>query len=299
MKKHLVPKTILGYRFVRLLHPGAPHRSFVYAQYRNSHGRKGFAKLWINDRKSFDYHSLVNEKNWYEAFEKMRKAERKNHGAKGVHIPNYIGWEEGPHFAALLTQLVNGHTAEFLPASQQYSKILLVRKFLQSVSSSALRLKWRGYHMNIKRHYQAMLAFPLFLIKARKQPFVAKHFKRIVHRYLDSLRLLFVSFPTIVVHKSIEPKNIIISNKKTYLVDFQLAAFSNPVIDIVETLFFCWSNKKLRQLVIEHDVESIMRSKTYKDLFRFLTLYTGIHQLSEEVVQPHAIEEYLSFSLSL
>lgn len=299
MSKNPVPKKILSYRFVRMLNPATAHCSFVYALYRDPRGRKAFAKIWINSKKNFDYYSLVNEKNWYEGFGQMHKGWLKQDGAKGVNVPSYIGWEEGPHFAALLTQFINGHTAEHLPATQQYSKILLIRKFLQLVSHSALHLKRRGYQINVKRHYLAMLAFPLFLIKARKQPFVLKHFKKILHRYLNSLRLLFVTFQTVIAHKSIEPKNIIIADKKTYLIDFQLAVLSNPIIDVVETLFFCWSNKKLRQLVIVHDVGTIMRSTTHKDLFRFLTLYTGIHQLSEGVVETRVIEDYLSFCLSL
>lgn len=296
MSKNPVPINILSYRLVKMLNPSTAHRSFVYALYRDPRGRKAFAKIWINSKKNFDYYSLINEKNWYEAFSHMGNKALKQ---QGVSVPNYLGWKEGPNFAALLIQLIKGYTAEKISPVKQYAKILQVRRFLQSVTPSALNLKGPGNHINIRHHHLAILAFPLFLFKTRKYPFVLKNFTKICLKYLKSLKLLFISFPTVIAHKSIEPKNIIIADRKTYLIDFQLAVFSNPIIDVVETLFFCWSNKKLRQLAIEHDAESTMRSKTYKDLFQFLTLYTGIHQLSEGVIEPHVIEEYLSFCLSL
>lgn len=296
MSKNPVPINILSYRLVKMLNPSTAHRSFVYALYRDPRGRKAFAKIWINSKKNFDYYSLNNEKNWYEAFSHMDNKVLKQ---QGVSVPNYLGWEEDPDFAALLIQFINGHTIEKISPVKQYAKILKIRKFLHSITPAALNLKGPGNQMNIRHHRLAILAFPLFFFRVFKSPFIRKNFKEIFLRYLNSLNLLFISFPTVVAHKSLEPKNIIIANKKTYLIDFQLTVLSNPIIDVVETLFFCWSNKKLRQLMIENDVKTILKSEKNNELFRFLTLYTGIHQLAEGIVSDQMIEEYVSFCLSL
>ncbi len=267
------PPTLLGYTFKKELHTGYVHRSFKYALYTKGRDQV-FVKLWQSPWKNFDYYSLQNEISIYK---QLQVGGQKDFtlNADTFTVPKYIGSVEDPRYVALIIEYVqavsikNNSPAAFVytvPAIHAYIHYLSSK--VQPVSTLSIT--------KIRIHFLIYV-----LISLLRYPMYIRSFIRIIAIYVKSFRVNGNMHDLTLLHRSIEEQNMLRSDKKIYVYDFQLMVRAHPYLEHIQSLYFGWDNPKKTELYLSlPEVQSILNTPNQSAVFCFFACYTALLQLA-------------------
>ena len=122
----IFPDQIGEYKFTKRLRiakrNSKGNKMFSYAIYRNSSGKKAFAKMWSGIVKDFNYYTLHNEAVLYQTLNKVIRKIGKSMPKKfnNINIPQVINKQESKNSLILLVEFVEGVQASKLRTEKQF-----------------------------------------------------------------------------------------------------------------------------------------------------------------------------------
>lgn len=274
-------------------HGDANHRSFRYGIY-SSKNKEAIAKIWTGTRKNFDFYSLVNELQFYETLHVLRRNKTLSNLLQKykINFPQLYFVKREKHQLIMLIEKIEGDLLKTKTLSLQVQTVERVMSFLQEFS--------RLYSNDLKSISNRSVTFTMLvnffsIVKiAFSKP---KQLLPALNIFFQTIWVyFFVVFSTkkSLTHRSLELQNIIVKNSTAYIIDFQLIAFSHPVSELVQTLFFSWDNQKFcSNLLTDKKIEGQIQTTEGRQAFCFYAFSTVLLQLAEGVVDDTTTISFL------
>ena len=275
---------------------------YLTADYVDADGKHAIAKQWTGRHKNLGYYWLQNEIRFYKFLDQVYRESTPEllQRFPDIRVPKLIATIEEENRLVLLVEYIQSQSIQALPDAEQvkiYEKLfsyldLLDQRFIQQ-SEIALPVRPMAF---------LILRFPLVALLA-----TIRH-PKIFFEVLRSATIFTASIPTLltqrtlrIVHRDLNPKNILIRDGKIYLIDFELSVRSHPLIEIAHIMMNAWKSPSIWELLWQsHWLQTLQRDKQGMRMYKSLSLYLALLDLSlpsGRNLYPNS-DEYLQHSLS-
>lgn len=275
-------------------------RTFIFALYTNKNGEKALAKMWRGSVKDLIYYTLLNEIAVYKALNKVleRLSESIPREFKDVRIPKYLGFMNGRKSLLILTEYIEGVSAEKSFNSDAFEIYNKCSEFLKFLGSKMTKEEKKG--ISKRTVLSIFLLYPLFLARAiTVRP-------RLMNALIKGMPIVANSLPGFLEkraislgHRDLQLKNIIISKKKLYILDLQFCIFSYELYDLFMALRTRFSDKSYRNEIFR-EVRKEFPHREDKNWIKGLMVICATHSLSGNNL-PRRIEKnsinFLKFAI--
>lgn len=263
--------TIAGYR---LRQPFVNDRGELTGRggiYQNKSGKKVVVKTLARKGHDIQWEYLANEASMLKLLEKLTRR-----FPRGRISPRLIRAIERPSDLVIETELVRGRSIAKVPDAARARLLATVLDKLRTVSS---RLSTKDRNMLAKRttfHYTASFLSHLVHVIATNP--------RRISLYLSISRLFFRNVLALrvpirdlsLVHRDLDPANIVVSRDRTTVVDWESCVLSDPLYDLadVSRLFFRQLSKSRHRSLVTAFVKTPNEARRFAALVAFSTLQT-------------------------
>ncbi len=189
--------------------------------------KKYFIKTWHGSIKDMFYHFLLNE---YQVNLVLYQLLHQHKDIIGIRTPRAIEFVTRAQSASLVMEFIEGKPIKNLPSKIQMQIITNVMKDLELLSKKITNTMANKLHKRTKKSYVSLLILEtiLLLIKSPNDLFI------ILRMFFSLLISLIRTQQTKLVlsHRDLTPNNVMIKNKKTYLIDCEQVALTLPGHDL-------------------------------------------------------------------
>jgi hypothetical protein len=291
----LLPSKIGKYRLVKDL-TEAKHGEVSVGLYSTTGGKKVVAKIWFGHHKDYSYHSLRNEYLVYDMVNKLinRISKKLPTDLKAVHVPKLVSYTEYAFQSILLIEWIEGKTLESYSDKKVFDSYFLVSRYLDFLSNHILKSELKSISTRTGVHY--IFLYPLLLIKALLSNFKSRDvILRGIPSYLKMILPLLFNKKLSLVHRDLHFKNIIVSEGKLYIIDFQLLTYTYKVYEYVSTLRYCWDKNRLKRQFYNQVLNLIPSNQV--GFFKSMIVFFATHGLISTDYSEHVVHSFESFLL--
>ena len=218
MQHHEMPIHIGKYTLHMRLTSGKFSSSYYIGIYKNTEGKELFVKRWEGKRKNIAYKWLKNEAAIY------RVLSNKQYNVS-IRIPKFVDEIEDRNSLSLIVDHIKG---EDISRQSVNKKIKTYQKILSALAKSKKNnqytrrppLYWIGI-VPIISLVAIIKNLKYWRIILRGLIYIMLHAMVIVQRKRRSL-----------VHRDLNDNNVISNSHGTYLIDYELAIYADPMIDL-------------------------------------------------------------------
>jgi glycosyltransferase involved in cell wall biosynthesis len=274
------PQELNGYSFQRRILTERKGRPYLFGLYQTADGKEAIAKVIVGkSRTSFDYYSLRNEINVYTHI----TACLENNGIfqeqhPDIRIPRLLYSIEDKNKLVLLIERMPGNSIQDIPPQQKAAIYERLIRYLHEMGAHVPKEAAQSMALYPQRYLLFITLFSLFRA-------ALKYFQnfsliaRSAFAYLSLVHCCIGDRANTFVHRSLEDHNILITDNTLALIDFQLAGFGNPFLEIANFLVFSWDNQETCQYFLQSDLmKSYLTDKNSFGRFKSIALYTALYQ---------------------
>lgn len=264
-----------SYTFERKAYKGTRQQNFQFAYYIGQSGERAIAKIWQGHRKDANYFWLKNEAAVNSILSKVTKL-----GNGGVYSPALLHVQEDRYSLALLFDAVSGGDTMALPLQDRFEIYERIMDYLRNITESMRdedkkTLKQRGVF------YQTM-SLPLFgVLAVLRQPRSLGDIIRALRYWPSILRGALRGQASTLVHRDLTSGNILQDGRQIVVLDFELAAYAHPFMDIAGILLGNWEEDGFWDAFRgSRIVRPIIEQPVTRDLLRGVVLHHAISNLA-------------------
>lgn len=245
------PSAIGDYNLEKMFKKGEiKSKMFVFALYENKNGEKALAKMWRGKVKDLVYYTLLNEIAVYKTLNSVltRLSNSIPPEFKGIRIPKYLDSIENKNSLLILTEYIKGKPANDFSNDKAFDIYIKCFDFLRYLGGRMTRKEKE--RISKRTAFGIIFLYPFFLIREIViRPYLLGALIKGLPIVLNSLPVFLKKREISLVHKDLQPKNILISKNKNYLIDLQFCIFSYELYDFFTTLRTSASDKKFREKI--------------------------------------------------
>lgn len=290
-----LPARIGKYRLVKDL-TEAKHGEVSVGLYSSANGKKVVAKIWTGHLKNYSYHSLRNEYLVYDMVNKLisRISTKVPNDLKDVHVPKLVSYTEYAFQSILLIEWIEGKTLESYSDKKVFDGYFLISRYLDFLSDHVSKNELKNISIRTGIHY--IFLYPLLLIKALASNFKSRGvILRGIPSYLNMVLPLVLNKKLSLVHRDLHFKNIIVSDGKLYIIDFQLLTYTYKIYEYVSTLRYCWDKNRLKRQFYNQVLNLIPSNQV--GFLKSMIVFFATHGLISADYSEHVIHSFESFLL--
>ncbi len=261
-----MPQELGAFKFVRRVFENQPEKTYDFALYQDEAGHFVLAKMWTGSIKNLDYYWLKNESEIYKALaQTASKYENIN-----VSVPSYRGvFDISNSFILLIDYLVEDRSGQDLSLDEFHC----VQTYLHQIGSQIVgtqRVKSRAWW------YFVLSGFVNMCICIIRDPLYAVRYAR---AYSALIKVLpqYHKESLVFTHRDIKRENIVMQQGCLYVIDFQLAVFTNKYVEAANTIIHCLEKKRANtdftHALIRQYLREGQESATYKAFAYYAVLY--------------------------
>ncbi|MCH7951797.1 aminoglycoside phosphotransferase family protein [Patescibacteria group bacterium] len=295
-KKSAFPLSIGAYTFKKELKVDNESNFFSFGLYKNSSGKKAIAKMWSGRIKDLEYHTLQNESMMYQVCNTVMKRLKRSMPKRfqHMHIPNFITKLETEQSLLLLTEFVEGESADTLDSKQGLKVYLKAVDFLRYLGEKLSQEERE--RVSRRNAIDLALLYPFILFKAIiTHPRTAKSLIRGVPIFLRSLAILSRKDQTGLGHRDLHLGNIIISKNRIAIIDLQLCVFSYLLYDYVVTMRIHWTEKGFCALLLTEINRRYGRGKDLNTMIKGLMVNSATHSLTGNSASKATVDSFIDY----
>lgn len=298
------PARIGNFTFVKEFFPDKKVRHFDFAVYEDENGKIAIAKQWNKFCKYINRHWLINEINVYNVYKEIHRVRADNpqidQKYPNMRIPILLGVVKEKDRLVMLTEKIDGQPLKTLSTEKQvavFQNVIEYMAFLGDMMDSSAK------RVLVKRSMRyAAAIFPFIFTLA-----VINHPKKFlclllggIYFSVNVLRILNQKEKTLV-HRDLNPNNIITKGAHSWIIDFQISAITNPAFEIAGLMIFLWNDVEFREAFKSgHIMESLKKDKNKFYSYKILSIYVALYNLGAVKTIPSSqVFSYLNYALSL
>lgn len=262
----VMPQELGVYKFVRRVFENQPEKTYDFALYQDEVGHLVLAKMWTGSMKNLDYYWLKNEAEIYKALaQAVSKYQNIN-----VSVPSYKGvFHISNSFVLLIDYLVEDRNLRDLSVDDFHS----IQLYLHQVGRQIVgmqRVKSRAWW------YFVLSGFVNMCVSIIRDPW---YVVRYIRAYSALIKVLpqYCKESLVFTHRDIKRENIVIQQGCLYIIDFQLAVFTNKYVEAANTIIHCLEKKRasanFTRALMRRYLREEEKSAIYKAFAYYAVLY--------------------------
>jgi serine/threonine protein kinase len=254
-----------NYKFKKNIPSKSNNGKFSYALFEDERRNKAFAKICSNKLMGSSHYWLSNEASVYRCLS-LTKLPKAN-----VKVPKYVKYI---YPDTLLTEYINHPKASALSQKEQSKAIISCLTFIAKLNSKKFTPK-----IIIRSRFYWVLLLPYITTAALVcHPRLFQTIAKAVIYLLTNLSKLVTDKTMKFVHRDLRPDNILVAEHTYWILDFQLASMTNPMVEYAVALLENWENEIIKKYLID--------KYTNNDLFRFFVVYFALYDLGSAKPNP-------------
>ena len=297
-RKLSLPKQIGVYRLLEIV----KHHRYLRFQlgiYQDNRGNKFFAKQFSKINPGPDYYWLSNEINVYSELNSLyaKYGEKITNKFPRIKIPKLVKVFEDDKRLIMLLELVGGTPLhKFGPdkAINIYDELFEYFKFIGSMFDK----KKLGQRTN--KYF--LLTYPILALKSFiKYPYARGLVVRSTIVFFSAVPTLLRHQKLSFVHRDLNQLNILLDKETIWLIDFEYAVLTNPLIEVIHVVMRSWHREDFRDKFINSWVEENL-TKNFEALqtYKSLALYSAMLDLAVgDKVQSRNAYSFISSTINL
>lgn len=236
--------------------------------------------------KNLKYRQLQNEAQMLKFLEGI-KSKKKN-----VSFPRLINFYDGKDRIELEREFIEGVPLSKIGKEDQLTVLIICLRFINSEVTALLNktetLPKRGYY------YTLLTFFPVWLIALLKHPKEIISFSRICGMfYVEKLSNIRLRKAFVFSHRDLHSENILIQNKKTSVIDTEIALLTEPFTDLaIVARYYYKSLGKKRILSL---IKSFTKNSVEVSSFKSLTIFYAVQCIAMENREDRFSKESLHY----
>jgi hypothetical protein len=245
---NVFPAHIGNYTFVNTAEHPEKRSPYEFAIYQDARGVRVFAKRWRGMVKGAAYYWLHNEAVVNAVLTAMIERDREAFEPFCVTVPRYIGFVEERGSAIILSEFVAGtYLADASPVEQgtAFERIL---GFLNAVDGQLTPIERRLLRRRGMWHMAATL--PFMAVRA------ALRYPDLTWMIVQSCIAAYRRFPSLIrrtarvfVHRDVHGMNVIMSDRKAVLLDFQFSVLADPLWELAVLAVHGWHHEAFHRMM--------------------------------------------------
>jgi len=296
-KEKTVPPLRIGkYRYVRKLTKQSNSDEVVVCLYEDMMGSKVVVKMWKNQFKTYSYYSIKNEYRVHKLLLDVRKRifNRIPANLQNVRIPRILQYIESKHCLIIITEWIDGKTAEKYSNTKSLESYFRASDFLDFLYQ---RMSHEEIEQLTKRTgFQYIALYPfLFVVVYLRYKDLRKILKSSFFHVLKTSFSLIKDHNYSLIHRDLHFKNLLIKKNAIYIIDFQLTSISLKNCEYVNTLRYCWDKKYLKNIFYQKIVTTKIISEASRANFKTLAIAFATHGLIANNFSKHTISQLKKF----
>src|SRR3989344_704136 len=278
----IFPTKIGQYTLVNKIRPEGKAVSDLFATYKDETGNLFFAKqsnpdkfnpidFWF--RSEISTHKAISDIYYDNLSEFTYEFPR-------IKISKFALSYKDKECFLLLSDMVTGKPIETLPTSAQldvieeaFSFLNYFKKFINTSNENQFTKR--------KGLYFIRMAPIIILTAILRHPSQIKQILQTSWKFIINIPFLLRNQNYSIVHRDINSENIIYGDDgKFYIIDFEIAVLSYPIIEMVHLVLNYWEDSEsINQLLKTKMFKNIMENNISRRLYSIFTLYNAILNL--------------------
>ncbi|MFZ1735599.1 MAG: phosphotransferase [Candidatus Moraniibacteriota bacterium] len=276
-----LPERIQGYQLVEEILKEKRCRTYNYGLYQDNLGRKAFAKRWVDTTQRLGSYWLANEIYVYKVLRNINRLypEIVKKFPK-VHIPKFICAVENDHELILLIEYIEANP---LSESSEEKKIGAYTQILEYIAFISQFIgdkeSTRLLHRTV---WHSIVLLPIIFVRA-----VIRHpsnFFFIINAalsYVMRIPFLILNRKAAFSHRDLDNWNVLVRGDDIWIIDFQLAVYSHPLLDAANISLNLWSDSALGKTFLQTDyMKSLLVLRNSREAFLALSAHLAIYNAS-------------------
>lgn len=278
------------------------HRRFHFGLYENSAGVQAIGKQLTLTKSGLDNYWLRNEAIAYAtanlAYELSSDAIRAAYPE--FRIPRIFAWHADAYRLMMILERVPGESLSSVAMEQRVSILERAIHFIRLLSQKIEQFDTRmlGYRSPA---FMVLMTPMICTISLCKYPSQYKNIIRGFWQMMAGAPTLLASRERGFVHRDLGYSNLLIHGDTISVIDFEIATFTHPMIEVIQTVVGTWKRDGFYQEFSQTEMmQDILSNPQAKKLYKHLSVYTGIHALS--TTAPQRVEKlitYLDYALRI
>lgn len=297
LEKKDLPKSVGNFAFIeRFKKETIILPVFQYGIYENNNGQRALAKYWQGKSKNLAYFTLKNEINIYKTLNHVQSKLRGKipKELKSISIPQILLSEENNNSLIVLIEFIdNAKIAQNENPKNKikiYLKVIDYLKFLGDNLSEDEKSR-----ISVRTSLNLVFLYPFILIKSiLTHPKNAADMLKASLVFLRSIPLLLKDNRMTLSHRDLRFKNILIKNKKIYLIDLEYCAFTNPFYELANSFHSYWKENKFEKIFLNVLKRRFQKEPNFQPIFKGLLVDTVIHALNDNYYSERKIQKYIN-----
>ncbi|MBL8031663.1 MAG: phosphotransferase [Candidatus Doudnabacteria bacterium] len=261
-----MPQELGVYKFVRRVFEYQPEKTYDFALYQDEAGHLVLAKMWTGNIKNLDFYWLKNETEIYKALaQTVSKYKNIN-----VSAPSYKGaFHTSNSFILLIDYLVEDRNLQDLSVDDFHSIQLYLHQVGRLIVGTR-RVKSRTWW------YFVLSGFVNMCVSIIRDPCYSVRYMR---AYSALIKVLpqYCKESLVFTHRDIKRENIVMQQGCLYIIDFQLAVFTNKYVEVANTIIHCLEKKRasadFTRALMRRYLREGKESAVYKAFAYYAVLY--------------------------
>ncbi len=297
------PINIAGLKFVKNILSDLKTDRQPLAIYQDRWGKYYIAKQVNNEVLSLENYWFRNEieacriiSNAYEKNKKQLKTKFPR-----VNVPKFIGVIEDNKRIILFTEMVGGHSLKNMEPKIRMKALEEAMKFMRYLSGK-ISSSNKGKIAKRTRGYFIITMPLIFMLAIFRSPSRIVQIFKAGLRFIINTRFLVRSKEYSITHRDLNHKNILLDKDgRLYLIDFELAAFTNSMTEVSKIAIGCWE--------CDGSAKNINKSKIMREIkanierYRLYIAISTYDAINEVVTSPDIFlkkrYDYLTYVNSL
>ncbi|MBI1863722.1 phosphotransferase [Candidatus Woesebacteria bacterium] len=267
------PQKIKGFDFQKELIDKKSKHNFYFAIYKNGN-KQAIAKMFVGNKSDKSYKSLLHEAFVTKILESL--------------TPKVYCVIQKDEFFLILFEFINGNKLNKFSDSQKIKNYLNSVNNLRNTGSKLNKENKRLIGQRSSLFH--IISYPYFVIMAIFS--YPKYFLNIVSFipiFLGSIIDLLKQNSLVLTHGDLHDDNILITKRKTYLLDFGFSKFQHPSYEFIVTLSCLWDDKPFINGILNH----LKNQKV--GLNKALSIKIVTQFLSDKNLSDKKVDNYISF----
>jgi hypothetical protein len=286
--------TINGYKLVKKINSNYKSK-YITGIYKNKYNKKVFIKKVKNNSSKILKYWLKNEINC------NKLISNKFNLPKTTIIPKMVDYCENESKLYIVSELIDASNLINSDNNASYNAIKKVLGLIEYINRN-YQSEIFASKLIIRSQCYWIIILPILVIKAfYKHPKYRKTILKTMIKILINTPQFITSKEKGFVHRDLGLWNILVNKNNTYLIDFQLACISNPILDYAILLLKIFINQPLSEMVLKMKTfRSIFSDSKQKNIFITFGLLMGLYDLSLfDGNSPYYTNNYLNYLLNI
>lgn len=253
--------------------------------YKNKSGKLVVAKIWQGGSHSIHYSVLKHEIDVVKTLTQVYIKNKKRIAThlRKISIPEYKGMVENDKQLVLLTEYVVGTPLRLVKdVDHQFEVYKNSIEFLRAIGKFVSYNQKKKITVKSMAHFQKI--YPIILVVALiKHPKLVKNLISGVPVFIKQLIQGNKDPKVVLVHGDLHLENILLSEKKVWILDMEQTMFSYPIYEKVTALSSLRNTAKLRELLLYDVLFQCSRRYSLRRLFKSLLVNCSTHNLTSNL----------------